>query len=115
MNGFIKRLSDVLGHASPLNGNGRAARGKENGSNSIEFIAYRNQGTLYSTREQWTEAVAAFRRAVELRPSDVKTHFHLGVAYMRANDVTSAMREYEALKRLDKHAAENLYRTIHQP
>jgi len=112
MNGLIKRLSDVLGHAHPLSGNGRATKGKGNGS--IEFIAHRNQGTLYSTREQWQEAIVAFRRAIELKPEDAKAHYHLGVAYARANDVASAMREYEALKRLNKGVAESLYRAIHQ-
>ena len=114
MNGLMKRLSDVLGHVHPLNGNGRAMRGKGNGSGAIEFIAHRNQGTLYSTRDQWNEAIEAFRRAIELRPEDVKTRYHLGVAYVRANDVASAMKQYEALKRLDKGVAESLYRTIHQ-
>lgn len=115
MNGLIKRLSDVLGHGHPLNGNGRAMRGRGNGSHAIEFIAHRNQGTLYSTREQWKEAIAAFRRAIELRPEDVKTHYHLGVAYVGAEDMASAMKEYEALKRMDKELAESLYRSIHQP
>jgi len=114
MNGLIKRLSDVLGHGYPSNGNGRAMRGRGNGSHAIEFIAHRNQGTLHSTREQWKDAIAAFRRAIELRPEDVKTHYNLGVAYVRADDMVGAMKEYEVLKRMGTELAETLYRTIHQ-
>jgi len=49
---------------------------------------------------QWTEAAAAYRRAVEEFPDDVMANTSLGMAYLRAGAFQAALEVYQRLDRL---------------
>ncbi|HNU04607.1 MAG TPA: tetratricopeptide repeat protein, partial [Anaerolineae bacterium] len=48
------------------------------------------------------EAIAAYQRAVELDPQDVRTHFVLAQAYMAQGRTEEAIREFNTTLELDK-------------
>ena len=40
-----------------------------------------NMGVLFSKNKQYYQAVAEFRKVIELRPDDADAHYNLGVIY----------------------------------
>ena len=58
------------------------------------------EGAVYSQLGKYGEAVAAYRRAIALRPNFVKARYNLGVTCLLASDQECAREEYEALRKL---------------
>lgn len=52
--------------------------------------------------------IGRLRKIVEGEPANSSVHYHLGLAYLSANDNSAAMEEYEALKNLKSNRAEKL-------
>jgi Flp pilus assembly protein TadD len=67
-------------------------------------------GNIYSELEKYEQAVDAYKKAVKLNPRDAAARYHLGVSYMqlRKQLLTSARKEYNALRKLDKDLAKDL-------
>src|SRR6266851_917815 len=62
-----------------------------------ELVArYRNrQGDQFFTDKQYPSAVQNYQQAVALKPSFVKAHFNLALAYDKSHDYPNAISEYE--------------------
>jgi len=75
---------------------------------------YRNyEGDTFFRAKQFTNAAANYQQAVALKPSDVKAHFNLAVAYDKNRNYAAALDEYEQCLAMDPAnyiAANNLAR-----
>src|SRR5262249_1723578 len=58
-------------------------------------LAYSNIGLIHYSHHQYQEAVAAYRKSVELRPSDAVTHRNLADSLQKAGDYKLARESYE--------------------
>jgi len=66
---------------------------------SIE--GYNLLGMIESGQQDYTNAIDAFHRALQLAPNSTRTHNNLGDAYMAAKDFDQAEKEFRTVLRLD--------------
>ncbi len=68
----------------------------------------------YLTLEQYADAINEFKEAIKLSdgPGKAESHYHLGLAHLRAGDIASALKEYEILKPRRADLAERLLEEI---
>ena len=76
--------------------------------NPNDTQAWFNAGVACGTLERWGDAETAFRKVVELDPSDREARYNLGILAVRRGDVKTAREQRDALDALDKHFAEKL-------
>ena len=90
-----RRLAVILGVLVALlfAGHGHAA--------VIEAIKRNNVGADFLKQNQLEEAIAEFRRAVEVDPSYVAAHFNLAYAYERAQRFDEAIAQYTRALQLE--------------
>ncbi len=62
---------------------------------------YLQRGYEYMQQRKWPEAIAEFRRAVELNPDLAIAHAALGWAYYRTGQPDLALQEGEEVLRLE--------------
>jgi tetratricopeptide (TPR) repeat protein len=62
---------------------------------------YRELAIVQGRQGATAEAIASFRKAISLDPSDVRSHVLLGDALLAAGDTAGAVTEYTAAHRLD--------------
>jgi tetratricopeptide (TPR) repeat protein len=62
--------------------------------------SYRQQATEFARSESWDEAVAAYRKALDLDPNDALTHYDLALALHYKGDTKQAVEEFESAIRL---------------
>ena len=69
-----------------------------------------NLGNIYSEMENYEQAIKSYEKAVELKPKFAEARFHLGLSYMeyRKQLLSSARKEYKALRKLNKDLASEL-------
>jgi tetratricopeptide (TPR) repeat protein len=60
------------------------------------------------------DEIDAYREAIRIKPDDASAHFLLGLACLQINDRESAITEYEFLKQLNSHRADELYQRINE-
>ncbi len=70
-------------------------------------------GDSYADLEQWKEAAAAYQQAIKASPDDAASHYGLAVAYHHQNNRGEALKEYAALKDLDKELADKLFKLLY--
>jgi hypothetical protein len=63
--------------------------------------AWYNLGNTLGEQQRFGEAIAAYRRAIELQPSLLPAHANLGRALFVSGDVAGAVRAYEAALAID--------------
>jgi tetratricopeptide (TPR) repeat protein len=71
-------------------------------------------GQLYLDTGRTAEAVAAFRRALELMPSAFEVRYALATALSRAGDTAEAARQFEAYERQRRAALEQRRRDLNE-
>ena len=64
------------------------------------WMAYSNLGSLLSERGKTDEAIADFRRAVELWPNQSKDHNNLGNALVQKGRIAEAIEEFQTALRI---------------
>jgi tetratricopeptide (TPR) repeat protein len=69
-------------------------------------------GCLYSELCLYHEAGKAFEQAIRINPDYAEAHYKKGYIHLKLGDTTSAKREYEILKKLDKDLADKLFYEI---
>src|SRR5438105_4375258 len=55
------------------------------------YDAYNNLGVLYFQKQEYPQAIAAFREADRLQPKDPEISFNLGLALFRSGDYKAAI------------------------
>jgi Flp pilus assembly protein TadD len=76
--------------------------------------AYNNLGVAYSALGRWQQAIEAYRQAIKIRPDDENARYKLGVACLVTGDRNSALAEYNILKSLNSHFANDLLDQINK-
>ncbi len=71
-------------------------------------VAYNNLGVAYSKTGKNNKAIAAFKKAIKLNPRYATARYDLGYAYLKQADKKGAMKQYEALEKLDQGMADDL-------
>jgi len=71
---------------------------------------YRQQGDEFVRSKSWDDAIASYRKALELAPNDAVTHYDLAIALKNKGANRQAVDEFEAAVRLkpswpEAHAA----------
>jgi Flp pilus assembly protein TadD len=57
---------------------------------------------------EYSKAIEAFKKAIEIDPVDSAAHFNLGIAYFLSGDSTAASQECTILRDIDKAKADSL-------
>ena len=58
--------------------------------------SYRQQATEFARSKSWDEAIAAYRKALDLDPNDALTHYDLALALKYKGDTKQAVEEFES-------------------
>ena len=61
---------------------------------------YRQQANTFARSKSWDEAIAAYRKVLELDPNDALTHYDLAFALKYKGDTKQAVEEFEVAIRL---------------
>src|SRR5260370_41634110 len=62
--------------------------------------SYRRDATQLARHKSWDQAVAKYRKALELEPNDADTHYNLALTLKYNGDARQAAEEFEATLRL---------------
>ena len=77
------------------------------------FEGFYNLGLAYEGLRDYSQAEAAYWKAVEIKPEDAGIHYHLGFALYRLQKYGAVRREYETLSQLNKGMAQKLADDAH--
>jgi len=77
-----------------------------------DFDLQMRAGKAAFDRKKWKSAVAAFRRAITLKPGDPDANYRLGLAELRSGDVALARDAVTALSTLDTARAADLQKEV---
>ena len=69
-------------------------------------------GEIAFARDDFGKAIVAFKRALELEPSNVEANFKLGLSQVRAGSLDAATQTYDVLKYLDAEKADTLQQAM---
>lgn len=58
-------------------------------------MLYFNYGTLLGEQKRWGEAVACYKKAIELKPDFAAAHYNLSTVYLTLGDLKLGWEEYE--------------------
>ena len=70
---------------------------------------YRQRAVELSRAKSWVEAVASYRKALDLEPNDAPTHYNLALALKYKGDTRQAIDEFETTLQLKPKWAEAHY------
>src|SRR4030042_607647 len=70
---------------------------------------YINQGDIYSTEAQWTEAISEYSKAIESNPNLALAYSKRGQAYAAKEDWTAALSDLNKALELDPELIEAYY------
>src|SRR5258708_16286774 len=71
--------------------------------------SYRRQAIEESRKKSWDQAIADYRKALELEPNDPLTHYNLALALKYRGEPQQAVNEFEAALRLKPKWADAQY------
>jgi tetratricopeptide (TPR) repeat protein len=72
-----------------------------------------NIGISYSELGMHEEAIKSFKKAIGIEPDFAEAHLGLGISYFYLKDRSSALKEYDILKRLNPQLAKELFKLMH--
>ncbi len=70
---------------------------------------YRRDATEFARQKSWDQAIANYRKALELEPNDALTHYNLALALKYKGEARQAVDEFEAALRLKPKWADAQY------
>jgi tetratricopeptide (TPR) repeat protein len=78
-------------------------------------IAHIDLGVLFSEEKKYQEAVAAFRKAIALNPSEADAHYRLAQAYRALGQTAEAEKEFKLVQKLHQQSDTNLTPKMSSP
>ncbi|HMF56118.1 MAG TPA: tetratricopeptide repeat protein [Pyrinomonadaceae bacterium] len=85
----------------------QASAASANAAAATDFF---NRGQEHYRAHRFQQAVAAYKKALNLRPNDAQTHYELGMAYYSLNLYTDAASEYRQAIKLNPKSADAHFR-----
>ena len=73
--------------------------------NPGSYLPYNNLGVVMLETNRIPEAIANYKKALQLRPDMVEAHNNLGLAYSLNGQIQKAIEQYEAALKYDPHSA----------
>src|SRR5436305_14113647 len=70
---------------------------------------YRRDATRFAQQKSWDQAIANYRKALELEPKDALTHYDLALALKYKGDTSEAIQEFQTAARLKPKWADPHY------
>jgi tetratricopeptide (TPR) repeat protein len=67
--------------------------------------AHLQLGIVYSERNDYAQAISAYKKAIEVTPQLSEAHYRLGVAYQRTGDQAKAQQEFQTHQQVEKTEA----------
>ncbi len=58
--------------------------------------SYRQRGTEQSRAQSWDDAIANYRKALEIEPKDAASHYNLALALKYKGDTREALKEFQS-------------------
>jgi len=77
-------------------------------------LAYLQLGILYSERKEFSNAIAAYRHAIEADSRMEEAHYRLAQAYKQAGDPSKAQAELKLYEQISNEKAEEIERQRHE-
>ena len=77
-------------------------------------LGYLQLGILYSERKDFSEAISAYQRTIELNPSLEEAHYRLAQAYRQNGQKLKAQEEFEVYDQISKRKAADAERERHE-
>src|SRR5690242_20098317 len=71
--------------------------------------SYSKEATEFARQKSWDQAIADYRKALELEPNDPLTHYNLGLALKYKGEARDAADEFQAALRLKPKWADAHY------
>jgi tetratricopeptide (TPR) repeat protein len=71
-------------------------------------------GNAYYAEGKRSEAIAAYKRCLELSPNFTKARYNLGFIYVLEGNKAAAREQYNELQKLDKALADKLLQAINK-
>lgn len=62
----------------------------------------------------YQSAIESYKEAIRLKPDFAEAHYYLGVVYLKVDDRSNALEEYNILKNLNKELANELFNLIYE-
>src|SRR6516165_8712512 len=79
-------------------------------SSSAQTVeAYRRDATQFAQHKSWDQAIANYRKALELEPNDALTHYNLAFALKYKGDNANALQEFQTALQLKPKWADAHY------
>jgi len=72
--------------------------------------AYFQLGVVYSTHNDFEQAIRAYKKAIEVKPQSGEAHYRLGLAYQRIGEKTKAQQEFQVYEQIQKTEAAEIER-----
>src|SRR5215470_6709390 len=70
---------------------------------------YRRAAIAFSRQQSWDQAIANYRKALELEPNDALTHYNLALALKYKGEARQAVEEFASTLRLKPKWADAHY------
>jgi len=84
----------------------RAAKSYKKSKDSKPELAHTNQGTTYSKKGKYNEAIREYDKAIEINPSYALAYYNRSVAYTKTRQYDKAINDCNKVLQLDpKHAS----------
>jgi tetratricopeptide (TPR) repeat protein len=96
-NAFSSYGAALLGMGEPARA--EAAFRRELAGNPNDFLSHLDLGFLVKQNQQYEDAMAHFRRALELRPGDVGARYQIASVHLLTGDLAAAAGELESIIR----------------
>jgi tetratricopeptide (TPR) repeat protein len=106
-----------LGFANALNHRGRFDQAIAHYRRAQQFAggssAFNNLGLAFLQQHKLDEAIAEFRRALEIEPDSFRAHANLGVALAQRNEFSDAMKHFRRAIAIKPDLADSHYGLAH--
>jgi tetratricopeptide (TPR) repeat protein len=76
--------------------------------------AYLELGILYSQRKDYSDAISAFQKAIEITPFPAEAHYRLGQVYGHMGEADKARQEIELFKQISEQKKSEAERERHK-
>jgi tetratricopeptide (TPR) repeat protein len=75
-------------------------------------VAHVDRGRILTQQKRYDEAIAAFRRAIELDPEEPDAHYRLGRVYQLIGKIGDSQKEFGKVREIHDKSEEDMVRKM---